>query len=83
MEDDALLRDALGAMVEDVDGFELLGTGGTLADGYDLLARAPDVLLVDLGLPDGTGLDLIAEASRPRPSAGSSCSRSSGTCGRS
>ncbi len=64
VEDDPLLRDALGRMVELVDGFDLDGSGGSLAEGLELLRRSPDVLLLDLGLPDGTGLDLIAEASR-------------------
>ena len=38
-------------------------TAATLLSGSEELHRAkPDVLLVDLGLPDGNGLDLIREA---------------------
>jgi DNA-binding NarL/FixJ family response regulator len=62
VEDDAVLRDALGLMVEQVDGFALHGSCGTVADGLELLEREPDVLLVDLGLPDGSGLELIERA---------------------
>jgi DNA-binding NarL/FixJ family response regulator len=47
---------------------ELAGEAANLAEGRALLDRGPvDVLLVDLGLPDGSGLDLIQEASRRWP----------------
>jgi CheY-like chemotaxis protein len=37
-------------------------TVGSVADALDLLARNPfDLLASDVGLPDGTGLDLIRE----------------------
>lgn len=62
VEDDPVLRDCFGLMVAAVDGFELLGTAGTLAAGVALLVRRPDILLVDLGLPDGSGLELVSMA---------------------
>lgn len=62
IEDDPVLRECLGVLVNDVDGFSLVGSAATLAEGLDLLAEQPDVLLVDLQLPDGTGLDIISKA---------------------
>src|SRR3954447_12757133 len=42
------------------DGFVPL-LAGTMADGLRMLEfKQPDLVLVDLGLPDGSGLDLIA-----------------------
>ncbi len=61
VEDDELLRESLTLMLENVGGFVVAGAVGTLAEGLSLLDRQLDVMLVDLGLPDGSGLDLIAE----------------------
>ncbi len=59
VEDDGVLREELSRLVGQVPGFELCGAGSTLDEGLELLALAPDVVLLDLGLPDGSGLDLI------------------------
>lgn len=46
----------------------LAGSSDTLAGGLALLDRGPfDILLVDLGLPDGSGLTLIREAVKRWP----------------
>jgi DNA-binding NarL/FixJ family response regulator len=62
VEDDPILRDALRELIGAVEDFRVTDAVGTLADGVALLAKAPDVLLLDLALPDGSGLDLIAQA---------------------
>lgn len=49
-------------MVTDAEGLEICGSADTLATGRALLASNPDVLLIDLALPDGNGVDLIREA---------------------
>lgn len=48
---------------------QLVGTATTAHEGVKLVRAAkPDVVLVDLGLPDGTGLDVIRVARHELPS---------------
>jgi DNA-binding response OmpR family regulator len=59
VEDDPVLRTFLADNLT-ADGFELL-VADTVRDGLRLLEyKQPDLALVDVGLPDGSGLDLVA-----------------------
>lgn len=63
VEDDPGFRTAISQVVEAAPDMHLAGIAGTRAEGLALLQGAPaDVLLVDLGLPDGSGIDVIKEA---------------------
>jgi DNA-binding NarL/FixJ family response regulator len=62
VEDDAILREELARVVDGADGLEIAGLAETLGAGRALLASDPDVLLIDLALPDGNGVDLIRQA---------------------
>lgn len=42
-------------------GLSLLGTAGSLAEARALLDHDADLFILDLGLPDGNGIDLIEE----------------------
>ncbi|MEO6016521.1 MAG: response regulator transcription factor [Polaromonas sp.] len=65
VEDDSQMRDFFAASVLRCDQLVLAASLGTLVDARTWLdepTHAIDVLLTDLGLPDGSGLDVIRHA---------------------
>ncbi len=57
----------IAVMVEAFPGIEI-HTAGTLGSARaTIVNRLPDVALIDIGLPDGSGIDLIAELNRDHP----------------
>jgi len=61
LEDDVPLRAALLRSLQDIRELSLLGVG-SVADAIKALdAHPPSLLVSDLDLPDGTGLDLLPE----------------------
>lgn len=68
VEDHQILVDSLSLMLRYEPDFEFLGSASSLEKGRRLLKdTTPDVLLLDVGLPDGSGLDLIPEAKQICP----------------
>lgn len=67
VEDDEHTRDRLARVITEHPALELLAAVGSCAAARrELDRREPAVLLTDLGLPDGEGVELIREVRRRR-----------------
>ncbi len=61
VEDDPLVREHFVEVVSQAPALDLAGVAGSLARARSLIVQRPDLFLLDIGLPDGSGLDLISE----------------------
>lgn len=58
VEDHVIMREGLVSLLMSQSDFEVIGEAGTVADAISLSRELkPDLILMDYGLPDGTGLD--------------------------
>ena len=68
VEDDPAFLARFCGIVASAPELRLIAAVSDLAAARQLLAtQAPDVLLTDLGLPDGSGIDVIRETARAHP----------------
>ena len=71
VDDHASFRQAAASVLGRAPGFSVVGQAGSLSEARQFLAtrRKVDVAIVDLGLPDGYGADLIGELRASNPQA--------------
>jgi DNA-binding NarL/FixJ family response regulator/signal transduction histidine kinase len=70
VEDHAAVREAIASTLEREAGFRVVGQAGSLAEARSMLGTQPvDVAIIDLGLPDGYGADLVPELQEASPQA--------------
>jgi DNA-binding NarL/FixJ family response regulator len=62
VDDHELIRHGLARAFERAEDFTVAGEAGSVAEGLELAHRlSPDVVVTDVRLPDGTGLDLVRQ----------------------
>ncbi|MFM5906063.1 MAG: response regulator [Novosphingobium sp.] len=59
VEDDPIVRDHFIDILSGAADLDLAGCAGSLRQARELLHLKPDVFLLDIGLPDGSGLDFV------------------------
>ena len=68
VDDDEAFRESVCTAIARDDAMVLAAQAGSVARAREAIVRGNfDVALVDLGLPDGNGIDLIREIARTRP----------------
>jgi DNA-binding NarL/FixJ family response regulator len=70
VDDHALVREGLARLVESTGDLHVVGQAASLSEAMTLLDSPADVLMVDVSLPDGTGLELVRRARAEYPDLG-------------
>ncbi|MEL7190219.1 MAG: response regulator transcription factor [Pseudomonadota bacterium] len=61
VEDDLGLASHFVKVISSAEEIDLSGVASSVSEARNLFSLYPDIFLVDIGLPDGSGLDLIPE----------------------
>jgi len=71
VDDHALIRQGLRRAFEQTDDLTVIAEASSLAEGLAMARRhEPDVIVVDVNLGDGSGLQLVEQVRQARPEAG-------------
>ena len=61
IEDDPIVRQYFQGIIAMEPGYQILGMAPDIASAAPLLEQSPDLFLLDIGLPDGLGYDLVPQ----------------------
>ena len=68
IDDHPPMREGIAAIIGRTAAYEVVGSAGAYQEGLDLVrTEKPDVVVLDLSLPDGNGLDLVGKISLELP----------------
>jgi two-component system, NarL family, response regulator DevR len=68
LDDHELVRTGLRTLLEGEDDMEVVGEAGTVAEGLRMINRLkPDVAILDVRLPDGSGIEVCREIQSSAP----------------
>ncbi|AMM22702.1 LuxR family transcriptional regulator (plasmid) [Frondihabitans sp. PAMC 28766] len=69
VDDHEVVRRGVADLIDAEDDFDVVGEAGTIAQALARIAATmPDVAVLDVGLPDGSGIDLCREIRSSYPS---------------
>jgi two-component system response regulator DevR len=68
VDDHEVVREGLRALLSKREGFDVVGQAGTMEQAISEAARSlPDVIVMDVRLPDGSGIEACREIREVRP----------------
>lgn len=68
VDDHSLFRNGLAHLFKSQPDFEVIGEAGTIKEALSIVEeKHPELVLMDLGLPDGSGIDVISRFLQIKP----------------
>ncbi len=69
-DDHAMMREGVRHVLSSTPGFQVVGEASSGREAVEVAARAqPDVVVLDISMPEGTGLEVLGELKRRAPAA--------------
>ena len=68
VDDSAVVRARMKIMLAELPGIEITGEAADVAEAVEVIQeQEPDVVILDLQLPSGSGIDVLRKIKRTRP----------------